>query len=268
MADTDFNNLIETNFSTNKEDMKNFKKTIDKHQQLCSSLENDNCKKHGDIVNNDMNVLEKREKIWGHLNQLYINNSDEQNRLYKKIKYNKEKMEEQKKELLFLKEKYRNSKMGNSTHERNIDLNKYERSKHIYYINLYITILLVNIVLIFVMFLINYNIITPTIFYIITFVVYFVLILYIINYVYFNNYDRDYFYWDKFLFGTPDDDTDTCPTSLTSDELASKKFNDTANDRIKNFVNNNSNTQNNNPNNTNNPNNSNIPNNNTNGNSN
>ena len=116
-----------------------------------------------------MNVLEKREKIWGHLNQLYINNSDEQNRLYKKIKYNKEKMEEQKKELLFLKEKYRNSKMGNSTHERNIDLNKYERSKHIYYVNLYITILLVNIVLIFVMFLINYNIITPTIFYIITF---------------------------------------------------------------------------------------------------
>tara|TARA_A100001011_G_scaffold341944_1_gene375115 strand:- start:173 stop:496 length:324 start_codon:yes stop_codon:yes gene_type:complete len=107
-----------------------------------------------------------------------------------------------------------------------------------------------------------------------------VLILYIINYVYFNNYDRDYFYWDKFLFGTPDDDTDTCPTSLTSDELASKKFNDTANDRIKNFVNNNSNTQNNNtnnpnnsnnsnnPNNPNNPNNSNIPNNNTNGNSN
>lgn len=217
-----------------------FKNTINKHQQLCVSLENDNCKKHDDIIHNDMNILEKRDKMWGHLNTLYINNTDEQQNLYNKIKYNKNKLEEQKKELLFLKEKYRNTKMGNSTHERNIDINKYERSKHNYYINLYITILLINIGLICIMFLINYKIISPTMFYLIVIVVYLLLILYIIYYVYYSNYDRDYFYWDKFLFGNPDDDSNSCPVSLTADELAAKKFNDNANENIKNFINNNS----------------------------
>ena len=69
----------------------------------------------------------------------------------------------------FLKEKHSATKMGNSTHTRNIDMTKYERSRHNYYINLYITILLVNIGIICIMFLINYNIITPALFYIIIF---------------------------------------------------------------------------------------------------
>ena len=77
-------------------------------------------------------------------------------------------------------------------------------------------------------------------FYVIVSVVYLLLILYIIYYVYYRNSDRDYFYWDKFLFGDPNDDSDSCPVSLTADEIAAKKLNDSANENIKNFVNNNS----------------------------
>ena len=240
MSDTaQLDNLIQK-FNVNNEVETKFKNTVNKHQLLCISLDNDNCKKHDEIIKDDMNVLEKREKMWDHLNTLYINNTDEQKKLYDKIKNNKDKIEEQRKELLFLKEKHRSTKMGNSTHERNIDMNKYERSKHNYYINLYITILLINIGLVCIMFLINYDIISPTLFYIIVSIVYLLLILYIIYYVYYHNSDRDYFYWDKFLFGDPNDDSDSCPVSLTADEIAAKKLNDSADENIKNFVNNNS----------------------------
>jgi hypothetical protein len=244
MSDTaQLDNLIQK-FNVNNGVETKFKNTIDKHQLLCASLDNDNCRKHNEIIKDDMNVLEKREKIWDHLNTLYVNNTDEQKRLYDKIKYNKDKLEEQKKELLFLKEKHSATKMGNSTHTRNIDMTKYERSRHNYYINLYITILLVNIGIICIMFLINYNIITPALFYIIISIVYLLLILYIIYYVYYSNSDRDYFYWDKFLFGDPESDSESCPVSLTADEIEAKKFNNSTENKIKDFVNNNSTTDN------------------------
>ena len=66
-------------------------------------------------------------------------------------------------------------------HERNIDMNKYERSKHNYYINLYITILLINIGIVCIMFLINYNIISPIMFYVIVSVVYLLLIYFSVH---------------------------------------------------------------------------------------
>lgn len=181
-------------------------------------------------------LVEKRKKIFEFLESKYNKNTDTRKQHFDQMYSNKKLINSQQAKINELKQKITEHKHTSDTTKRRVAKEKYEKKKYEYYKNMYRVLIIVQLFVILIiignisgMFTKNYT-------FIIIGIILVAVVCYLLYYVYFNNYNRDKFDWDKIYFGDPSDTSAECVVPPTQEEKDIENMKKVADEKIKEII--------------------------------
>lgn len=208
--------------------------TIDAHKKIGENVNvmNDQLKEYSKIDD----LTNKRRKVFNFLESKYNQNTETRKKYFQQMYNNKKILNSQQNKINRLQKELKEYKHNNDTTNRTISQEKYEIKKYDYYRTMYRILIIIQLLVILII-IGNISRVLPQNFTFITIGVLAIgVICYLLYYIYFNNYNRDKYNWDKLYFDDPKNTGRECIVPPTQEEKDKEEIKKIADEKIKEIV--------------------------------
>lgn len=215
---------------------KEIEETVEKQNKMYYELKNldEEDVQNANIDTTITDLQARRNNIMNFLEEKYKNNTELRKSLFDDLYENKKELTIQAHEIKELEKKIREQNEEKTTYQKKVNNQKYQTNKYNYYNQYLLVILLIQVFIIILLNLSNY-LGKIYIMYSVSLIA-FLTLSYTLYIVYYNNYNRDKFDWNKFYFKAPESDVPICTTGESKEDKELEELEKLAAQKIKDFV--------------------------------